>query len=70
MKISAAIPKAPQYLQWIEIQSGDGVILVSVNINYIIKASRTFTNRYDIKLKDIPETLTVSRPYIHLFKQM
>ncbi|MBI4650299.1 response regulator transcription factor [Candidatus Desantisbacteria bacterium] len=118
-KISTAIPKAPQYLQWIKIQHGDGVRLVSVNdiyyiksdnkytlvrtkegeslikktineleeelnpeqfwrihraaivnINYITKASRTFTNRYDIKLKDIPETLTVSRPYIHLFKQM
>ncbi|MBI5417836.1 response regulator transcription factor [Candidatus Poribacteria bacterium] len=118
-KISANIPKAPQYLQWIKIQHGDGVRLVSVNdiyyikadnkytlvrtkegeflikktiselenelnpnqfwrihraaivnINYIIKASRTFTNRYDIKLKDIPETLTVSRPYIHLFRQM
>jgi len=41
-----------------------------VNANQIAKVNRTFTGRYVIKLKDLPETLTVSRTYAHLFKQM
>ena len=29
-----------------------------------------FAGRYLVRLKDLPETLTVSRSYAHLFKQM
>lgn len=41
-----------------------------VNVNQIEKVHRSFTGRQTIKLKDRPETLTVSRSYAHLFKQM
>jgi len=41
-----------------------------VNARQIAKVSRSFTGRFVIQLKDLPETLTVSRTYAHLFKQM
>ncbi len=39
-------------------------------IHRIANVSRSFGGRYIIKLKELPETLTVSRSYTHLFKQM
>jgi len=41
-----------------------------VNAHYITKVSRSLTGRGVVKLKDRPELLTVSRSYIHIFKQM
>ena len=41
-----------------------------VNVNQIAKVSRSLTGRSTIKLKDLPETLMVSRTYTHLFRQM
>jgi DNA-binding LytR/AlgR family response regulator len=41
-----------------------------INVNRIGKVSRSFAGRLIITLKDLPETLTVSRSYAHLFKQM
>jgi DNA-binding LytR/AlgR family response regulator len=41
-----------------------------INVGQIAGVSRTFAGRLIIKLKDLPETLTVSRSYAHLFKQM
>jgi len=41
-----------------------------VNAGCIDKVSRSLTGRGVIKLKDRPELLTVSRSYIHIFKQM
>jgi DNA-binding LytR/AlgR family response regulator len=41
-----------------------------VNAGCIDKVSRSLTGRGIIKLKDRPELLTVSRSYIHIFKQM
>ena len=41
-----------------------------VNARYITKVSRSLTGRGVVKLKDRPELLTVSRSYIHIFKQM
>lgn len=41
-----------------------------VNANQIAKVNRSLTGRLVIKLKDLPETLTVSRTYTHLFRQM
>ncbi len=41
-----------------------------VNTNQIAKVNRSLTGRLVIKLKDLPETLTVSRTYTHLFRQM
>jgi DNA-binding LytR/AlgR family response regulator len=41
-----------------------------VNVNQIDKVHRSFMGRQTIKLKNRPETLTVSRSYSHLFKQM
>jgi len=41
-----------------------------VNANQIAKVNRSLTGRLAIKLKDLPETLTVSRTYNHLFRQM
>ena len=41
-----------------------------VNAHYISKVSRSLTGRGVVKLKDRPELLTVSRSYIHIFKQM
>jgi DNA-binding LytR/AlgR family response regulator len=40
------------------------------NISRIAGVSRSFAGRLIIKLKERPETLTVSRSYAHLFKQM
>lgn len=41
-----------------------------VKVSQIAKVDRGLTGRGLIRLKDRPETLTVSRPYLHLFKQM
>jgi DNA-binding LytR/AlgR family response regulator len=41
-----------------------------VNIGQVSGVSRSFAGRYMVQLKDLPETLTVSRSYAHLFKQM
>ena len=41
-----------------------------VNVSQIAKVNRTFAGKLIITLKDLPETLTVSRTYAHLFKQM
>jgi DNA-binding LytR/AlgR family response regulator len=41
-----------------------------VNINRIAGVHRSFAGRHIVKLKELPETLTVSRSYGHLFKQM
>ena len=41
-----------------------------VNVSKIDKVSRSLTGRGVLKLKARPELLTVSRNYLHLFKQM
>ena len=41
-----------------------------VNAACISRVSRSLTGRSVIRLKGLPETLTVSRSYAHLFKQM
>ena len=41
-----------------------------VNARSITKVSRSLTGRGVVKLKDRPELLTVSRSYMHIFKQM
>jgi len=41
-----------------------------VNVSHISEASRSLTGRGALKLKERPEILTVSRSFIHLFKQM
>jgi DNA-binding LytR/AlgR family response regulator len=41
-----------------------------VNAHCIAKVSRSLTGRGVVKLKDRPELLTVSRRYIHAFRQM
>jgi DNA-binding LytR/AlgR family response regulator len=41
-----------------------------VNVHCIAQVSRSLTGRGAVRLKDRPESLTVSRQYIHLFKQM
>jgi DNA-binding LytR/AlgR family response regulator len=41
-----------------------------VNVQCIDQVSRSVTSRGIIRLKGRPESLTVSRQYIHLFKQM
>ncbi len=41
-----------------------------INVSRIGKVSRLFAGRLVVTLKDLPETLTVSRTYVHLFKQM
>ncbi len=41
-----------------------------VNVSKIEKVSRSFTGRGILRLKERPELLTVSRSYLHLFKQM
>ncbi len=41
-----------------------------INVNRIAGVHRSFAGRLIINLKDLPETLTVSRSYGHLFKQM
>ena len=41
-----------------------------VNVEQIDKVSRTKTGRGAVQLKNRPEILTVSRPHLHLFKQM
>jgi DNA-binding LytR/AlgR family response regulator len=41
-----------------------------VNVSKIDKVSRSLTGRGILKLKGRPELLTISRNYLHLFKQM
>ena len=41
-----------------------------INVNRIAGIHRSFAGRLIIKFKDLPEMLTVSRSYAHLFKQM
>jgi len=41
-----------------------------INVNWIAGVHRSFAGRYIVKLKELSETLTVSRSYAHLFKQM
>jgi DNA-binding LytR/AlgR family response regulator len=41
-----------------------------ISISRIAGVSRSFSGRLIIKLKNLPETLTVSRSYAHMFKQM
>ncbi len=41
-----------------------------VNVSQIAEVSRTKTGRGVVRLKDRPEVLTVSRPYLRLFKKM
>ena len=41
-----------------------------INVSQIAGVSRSFAGRLLIKLRDLPEILTVSRSYAHLFKQM
>jgi len=41
-----------------------------INVNRIAGVHRSFAGRYILKLKELPETLTVSRSYGYLFKQM
>ena len=41
-----------------------------VNVSKIDRVSRSLTGRGILKLKERPELLTVSRNYLHLFKQM
>lgn len=41
-----------------------------VNVAQIDRVSRSSTGRGTVRLKDRPEILTVSRPYLHIFKQM
>ena len=41
-----------------------------INIGQIARVSRSFSGRLIISLKKLSETLTVSRSYAHLFKQM
>ncbi len=41
-----------------------------VNVSQIDKVSRSITGRGAVRLKDRSEVLTVSRPYLHIFKQM
>jgi len=41
-----------------------------VNINAVTGVTRDFRGHLSVKLKQRPETLPVSEPYVHLFKQM
>jgi DNA-binding LytR/AlgR family response regulator len=41
-----------------------------INVGQIAGLQRTFAGRFIVKLKDLPETLAVSRSYSHQFKQM
>ena len=41
-----------------------------INVSQIAGVSRSFAGRLIITLKDLPGTLTVSRSYAHMFKQM
>lgn len=43
---------------------------IIVNVSKIERVSRSFTGRGIVRLKERPELLTVSRNYLHLFKQM
>jgi DNA-binding LytR/AlgR family response regulator len=111
--------QAPQYLQFVRVQHGDGIRLIPVeevyyfkagdkytmvitkegesiirkpikeladelnpqkfwrihrgtivNVQCVAQVSRSVTGRGVVRLKGRPESLVVSRQYIHLFKQM
>ncbi len=41
-----------------------------INVNFIDRINRSFSGHLSIRLEELPETLTVSRTYAPLFKQM
>jgi DNA-binding LytR/AlgR family response regulator len=41
-----------------------------VNVRFVFRVSRPLTGRGMLRLKDHPESLTVSKRYMHLFRQM
>jgi DNA-binding LytR/AlgR family response regulator len=41
-----------------------------INVNFIDRINRSFSGHLSIRLEELPEVLTVSRTYAHLFKQM
>jgi DNA-binding LytR/AlgR family response regulator len=41
-----------------------------INIRHVAKVHRSFAGKSAVKLKDLPEVLTVSRSFAYLFKQM
>jgi DNA-binding LytR/AlgR family response regulator len=41
-----------------------------INVNFIDRINRSFAGHLTIKLENLPEVLSVSRSYSHLFKQM
>jgi DNA-binding LytR/AlgR family response regulator len=41
-----------------------------INVNFIDRINRSFAGRLTIKIDRLDETLTVSRSYVHMFKQM
>ena len=43
---------------------------VIINVGCIDAVSRSVTGRFLVRLKDHPDVLTVSRAYVHLFRQM
>ena len=43
---------------------------IIVGVRQVARVNRSFAGNLVIRLKDLPETLTVSRTYAHLFKQM
>ena len=41
-----------------------------INVSRIARVNRSFAGKLIVNLKDLQETLTVSRSYAHLFKHM
>jgi DNA-binding LytR/AlgR family response regulator len=41
-----------------------------INIRHVARVHRSFAGKLTVKLKDLPEALTVSRSFAYLFKQM
>ncbi len=41
-----------------------------INVNFIDRINRSFSGHLSVKLEELPDVLTVSRTYAHLFKQM
>ena len=41
-----------------------------INVNFVGRINRSFAGRLTVKIENLAETLTVSRSYDHLFKQM
>lgn len=120
-RLVAGLPKkaVPAYLQWLRVQQGDGIRLISVqdvyyfkagdkytivitrqgeslirkpikeladeldpehfwqihrgiivNADHISRVSRSLTGGGVLRLRNRPETLTVSQRYMHIFRQM